>query len=307
MEIESKPQKVVKSIMKKPKILTSRPPSKLRGAKSLKEKSMEEEICNKIEFLIGGFNFVNKHTKDLPVITSQRGFDILLKLCRQGFRDYEIRKKVRDKELQSQTEGDPAQLNKDANEEMLLGKRENSALNIERSLDVRKLLKAENKELEFIEDDSNIPSVVNEMGNSQKRLETVIRVSKFRTKFLRKNIKINQKAKEEKQNEGRMVEEGQEESEEFINPIVLKEKEEMENEEKLLLEHHLNIIECIFSSTIEIPVKLNLILDYICEEFLEEGKLYCRFLSKRAFELIEEMEFSTEADLQAWENFINVR
>lgn len=312
MEIEEQAKpKTERKMIKKPKILTSRPPTKSKQ-KSIKEKSMEEEICDKIEFLIGGFNLVNKHAKDLPIVTSQRGLDILLKLCRQGYRDFEVRKKMRDKELQNQNEGDATQMKKDANDDALLGKRDNSALNIEKSLDVRKLLKAENKELKFLDDDSYIPNVVNEMGNSLKRLETVIKVSKFRTKFLRKNIKSNNKVNDDQESDGylKMIEEGvEEEAEETgleMKREALKEENDMIKEEKLLLEHHLNIIECIFSSTIEIPAKLNLILDYICEEFLEEGHLYSRFLARRSFELIEEMEFTTEFDLQAWEYFINV-
>lgn len=83
-------------------------------------------------------------------------------------------------------------------------------------------------------------------------------------------------------------------------------REEIGKEEKLLLEHHLNIIECIFSSKIEISSKLLLILDYLREEFLEDGRFYFRFLAQRSFELIEETEFTTEEDLQAWEKFINV-
>lgn len=294
------------------KILSSTPKAKKEN--SLKIISKEEEICDKIEYLIGGFNFVNKNAKDLPLITSQRAINILLKLCRQEFRDYDLNKKNRDKELQNQMEEENSKSKKkreNIEDTTFLRKRDNWALDVERSLDVRKLLKTEKKELKFIEEMSDIPTVVNEMGNREDRLINIIKVSKFRTKFLRKNIKSNNKenkssvveAKEENSDD-KMIEE---EEEIIADLIELKNVEEFTKEENLLFEHHMNIIECIYNSEIDISLKLELSLNYLKDEILEFGKFYFRFLAKRTFELIEMLEFTTEKHLNSWENFINVK
>lgn len=281
MQIETPQQNLP---LKKQKIITSKPSKKIK--KSASSKTRETDFCNKIEYLIGGFNFVQKNTKNLPLVTSQRAMNILLKLCRQEYRDYEVRKKNQDKELQ--TEEEKAKINQESKEECLLGKRDNYVLDAERSLDVRKLLKAENKKLKFLNSEDKMLDVVNEMGNSKERLENVIRVSKFRTKFLRMNIRKN--LKEAAQEEERVV----------------SSEEEMSDEEKVLLQHHIDVIECIFSAKIEVPAVIELVLEYLREEFFDEGNFYFRFMARKVFELIEGLEFTADEDLQAWERFVNV-
>jgi hypothetical protein len=259
-------------------------------------KKQEKLICDKLDNLISGFHFISKNVKNMKLVTPSRGMNILLKLSRQEFRDFEI---LKEKRKAQESSNQQIQM---ITAEQILGKRERAYLNVERSLDQSKLIKASNTELKFVLGEIDVPAVVQEMGSSKERLKQVIDVSKFKAKLLKKEVETSLE-----ENGGKMdVEEAEGEGEE-------KEESEGESKEEELVEvvrlrnHHLNILKCVMFSELTLKNKLSLLYDYLIELFdQEEDKSYFEHFLLNLFESLEKQEKWSEADIIAWEEFVMV-
>ena len=296
------------AVEKIPQIISQHPLAGASGSKKSPQLSKEQILCDKLDYLISGFNFVIKHAKKLDIVTHSRGLDLFLKISRQEFRDYETSKKKKQglkKDKKDSAGG--------AQDESLLKKRDQTFLNVERTLDVIKLIKADYREMKIEESKLDIPQIVAYMGNSQQRLEKIIEVSKMRAKFLRKKIKnkVKLKAQEDREEAARTSRASDSVSHSDNDSRMVEERgldeevgETFEEDLEVLLDHHMAIVECITASRVDMSTKLRLAYDYLILVYDEEGYESRSFrpLMEKVFERIEQHdEEMDETDIDVWE------